>query len=88
MTRDLIRTAVTQCLAQLTGLPANRISDGDNLVEDLGVDSLVTVKFIGTVEEALGLPLPEGCDALLITARTVDQVVQRLYAAFDPRVEP
>jgi acyl carrier protein len=73
-----LRTAVVESLAELTRCSAAQISDGDDLVEDLGVDSMAAINLIMAIEDRLGTTLPEGCESRLAGARTVADLTERL----------
>jgi acyl carrier protein len=78
MTPDRVRSALVESIAELTRSSANRISDGDDLIEDLGVDSMVVVNLLMAIEDRLGVMLPEGSESSLIGARTVADLTERL----------
>jgi acyl carrier protein len=73
-----VRSALVESIAELTRSSASRIGDGDDLVEDLGVDSMVVVNLLMTIEDNLGVRLPEGCESSLVGARTVADLTDRL----------
>jgi acyl carrier protein len=83
-----IRSAVIASLAQFTGRSAPDIRDTDNLIDDLGVDSLVAVNLLSTIEEKLGILLPEGSEGSLLDIWTVGDLVGRLSALFADGLEP
>jgi acyl carrier protein len=80
--QEAIRTAVVESIAQLTKSSAQGMSDDNDLVDDLGVDSLNAVNLLVAVEDRLGIMLPEGSEASLAGVRTVGELVARLGAAF------
>jgi acyl carrier protein len=79
---SLVRTAVTTSLAQCAGRNARDIRDGDKLVDDLGVDSMLAVRLLTSIEEGLGALLPEGCEGTLVGIETVGELVVRLNMLF------
>ena len=78
----LVRRAVIASLAQLTGCIADKISDCDDLTDDLGVDSVVSVNLLLAVEDRLEARLPEGCEGSFVNVRTVGELVGRFEAVF------
>ncbi|HLK35569.1 MAG TPA: acyl carrier protein [Polyangiaceae bacterium] len=76
-----IRVVLVDTISALTGKAGRDISDGDDLVEDLGVDSLIAAKLLVEVEDRLGRQLPDGSEASLAGARTVGELVERFAAA-------
>jgi acyl carrier protein len=75
---SLLRNAVVESLAALTRGSAAQISDADDLVDDLGVDSMAAIHLIMAIEDRLGRTLPEGCEPMLAGARTVGELTERL----------
>lgn len=86
MTRASIRTAVAQSIGQLTGYAPEKIRDTDDLIHDLGVDSMVAARLLVGVEDQLDTLLPEGWESSMAEVRTVAELVQCLALAF--AVEP
>jgi acyl carrier protein len=82
MRNDAIAIAVVHSLAQLTGHPVHEISETDNLVEDLGVDSFLSVNLLLEVEDRLKSRLPEGCEGSFVDIRTVGELIERFELAF------
>jgi acyl carrier protein len=76
MTPNWIRTAVVDAIAELAGLSAERICDADELVEDLGVDSMLAVSLLVAIEDRVGIALPDGCEGSLVGAQTVGDLAQ------------
>jgi acyl carrier protein len=83
MTPDRVRSALVDSIAELTRSSASRISDGDDLIEDLGVDSMVVVNLLMAIEDKLGVTLPEGSESSLVGARTVGDLSERLIGALE-----
>jgi acyl carrier protein len=83
MTRDLLRVATVEAIAELTGCSANKISDTDDLVDDLGVDSMVAVNLVVAIEDRVRRTLSDGYESSLVDVRTVGSLVERLASAFD-----
>jgi acyl carrier protein len=82
MTPTTIRTGVIAAIAQLVGRRADQISDRDNLIDDLGVDSLIAVNLLRSIEDGLGVRLPEGSESSLVGIWTVGELVERLALLF------
>jgi acyl carrier protein len=82
MTRDSIRAAAADAIGELTGYAAEGIHDTDDLVRDLGVDSMVAVRLLVAIEDRVGSMLPDGCEGSLVGARTVAELVERLAIVF------
>jgi acyl carrier protein len=80
--QNSIRNAVISSLAQLTGCIAAEISDRDDLVDDLGVDSMISVNLLLEVEDRLKARLPEGCEGSFVDVRTVGELVEKFESAF------
>jgi acyl carrier protein len=78
MSKISIRAAVIDCIEDLTGCSGSEITDGDVLVDDLGVDSFAGVNLLGSIEDKLGLQLPDGCEGRLVSIRTVGDLVDLL----------
>jgi acyl carrier protein len=77
-----VRNAVISSLAQLTGCIAAEISDNDDLVDDLGVDSFISVNLLMEVEDRLKARLPDGCEGSFVAVRTVGELVEKFETAF------
>jgi acyl carrier protein len=75
--QNQVRNAVISSLAQLTGRIAAEISDKHDLVDDLGVDSLISVNMLTEVEDRLNTRLPDGSEGSFVNVRTVGELVQR-----------
>ena len=73
-----IQGAVVTTIARLTGRGAADISETDDLVDDLGIDSVMTVDLLSRIEEELGVMLPEGSEGSLVGIWTVGELVGRL----------
>jgi acyl carrier protein len=82
MVNTAIRPAVVDAIAELTGNPAAAISDEDDLVDDLDVDSMLAVNLLVAIEDRLGSALPDGCEGSLAATRTVGELVRCLAVAF------
>jgi acyl carrier protein len=78
MTQTTIRTGVIASIAQLIGRRPDQISDKDNLIDDLGVDSLIAVNLLSSIEARLAVRLPEGSESSLVGIWTVGELVERL----------
>lgn len=62
LTSSLIRDQLKSIIADLVGVPVNRIDDGDNLI-DFGIDSLIGIELINEIESKLSLTLPNSAMA-------------------------
>jgi acyl carrier protein len=82
MTSHVVRIAVVEAIAELTGCSSERILDTDKLAEDLGVDSMVAVNLVVAIEDRVGSRLPDGYESALVDVRTVGILVDRLASAF------
>jgi acyl carrier protein len=82
MSSRSLRAAVAEAIGEFTGHPVDGISDGDDLAEDLGVDSMSAVSLLIAVEDRFGVMLPEGCEGRLVGIRTVGQLVEQLAAIY------
>ena len=78
MTPTMIRTGIIAAIAELVGRRADQISDKDNLIDDLGVDSRMAVSLLSSIEDRLELQLPEGSESGLVGIWTVGELVERL----------
>jgi acyl carrier protein len=83
ISRTSIRTAVVESLGMLLGIDAAGIVDGDNLVKQLGLDSLNAANCVVEIEERLGTRVPEGREGELVDVTTVGELIDRLVAVFD-----
>jgi acyl carrier protein len=88
MTRASIRLAVAEAVADLTAYPTEKITDADDLFDDLGVDSMLAITLLVTIEDRLGATLPAGCEGRLVGVRTVAQLVDCLAAIFGATRDP
>lgn len=82
MRGERFRNAVVHALSELSKIPAASITDGDRLVDDLGIDSLGSVDLLLLIEDRAGKPLPEGCEGSFVGAKTVGELVSRISEAF------
>jgi acyl carrier protein len=82
MNRDAVRTAVAEAVGELTGIAVAQIADSDDLVEDLGVDSMAAVNLLVAIEDRVGVRVPDGDEGSLVGIRTVGNLVDRLMAIF------
>ena len=80
MTRDFLRAAVAGAIGDLTGHSLDRISDADDLADDLGVDSMASVNLLVAIEDRVGTRIPDGAEGSLVGIRTVGDVVDRLVS--------
>jgi acyl carrier protein len=82
MTRDGVRNAAAEAIGELTGTAVEQIEDSDDLVEDLGVDSMASVSLLVAIEERVGATVPDGAEGSLVGIRTVGDLVDRLIGIF------
>jgi acyl carrier protein len=82
MTRASIRAAAADAIGELTGYSPEKINETDDLVRDLGVDSMVAVRLLVAIEDRIGTMLPDGSEGSLVGARTVAELVERLAVVF------
>jgi acyl carrier protein len=82
MNRASIRPAVAKALAEITGVPAQRISDTSDIVDDLGVDSMISVSLLVAIEDHVGCRVPDGSEGSLVGVRKVGELVDRLAIVF------
>ena len=88
MRNTAIATAVVDSIAQLTGRSAHKISNTDNLVDDLGIDSLTATKLFSRIEGTLGIALPEGSEGSLVGIDTVGELIDRLGTLLNSAANP
>jgi acyl carrier protein len=69
--RDEVLESVAQIVAEQIGAQADRIAEGNALVEDLGCDSLDIVEIAMELEEHFDISIPDESDK---TARTIGDV--------------
>ena len=69
--RDEVLESVAQIVAEQIGAQADRIAEGNALVEDLGCDSLDIVEIAMELEEHFDISIPDEFDK---TARTIGDV--------------
>ncbi|MGX1133688.1 acyl carrier protein [Streptomyces glaucescens] len=67
---------ITNILSGRYGVPAPRIAAGGSL-NDLGIDSLVTVELTLTLQKTLGVPLAPG---EITSAHTLTEIVELIEA--------
>jgi acyl carrier protein len=73
---------VAEAVGELTGIAVAQIADSDDLVEDLGVDSMAAVNLLVAIEDRVGVRVPDGDEGSLVGIRTVGNLVDRLMAIF------
>jgi acyl carrier protein len=78
MAPERIRAAVVSALSELGKVPVESISDSDNLMNDLGIDSMAAVNLLFSIEDKLGTALPPGCEGSLVGARTVSELTEQI----------
>lgn len=69
---DGLDLKIKEMLAQMTGLDVTDINDGDNLFEDLGIDSLKAIEVATTLERNFGVVVK---DSQLMNLKTVSDAV-------------
>ena len=69
--RDEVLESVARIVAEQIGAQADRIAEGNALVEDLGCDSLDIVEIAMELEEHFDISIPDEFDK---TARTIGDV--------------
>ena len=79
---ELVRSAVVESLGEMLSRPIDSFADADDLVDDLGLDSLNVVNLLGDVEHRLMKRFPEGREAELVGIKTLRDLVERLAAVF------
>ncbi|MCQ2430514.1 MAG: acyl carrier protein [Clostridia bacterium] len=67
--------SVRQALAKQLRVPAENITPASRIKEDLGADSLDVLQLLMTIEEELGITIP---DEALAEFRTVSDIVTYL----------
>jgi len=72
---DNIEKEVKEMLAQLTGLDASEIGDTDDLIEDLGIDSLKVIEIATQLERTYKVTVK---DSELAKLRKVNEAVEFL----------
>jgi acyl carrier protein len=82
MTRENVRAAVAAAIGELTGASVERIEDADDLMDDLGVDSMAAVSLLVAIEDHVGATVPDGAEGSLVGIRTVGELVDRLISVF------
>ena len=79
---------VTAALARVCGVDPAAITDGSDLVLDLGLDSLGRVELAMLLEDELGADLDEGELAAVATVKELADLVARGHAEAEPEVFP
>ena len=77
-----VRDAVLSSLAKLTGVAESAIADADDLFDDLGVDSMMSVNLLMEVEDRLKARLPDGSEGSFVDVRTVGELMRRFDGVF------
>ena len=80
--KAIVRSAVVGSLGEMLSNPIDSFADADDLVDDLGLDSLNVVNLLGDIEQRLMKRFPEGREAELVGIRTVRDLVERLATVF------
>lgn len=69
--------AVKEALAKQLRIPADKITLGSEIKDDLGADSLDILQLLMTIEEEMGVTIP---DEALVKFTTVQDIVEYLEA--------
>jgi acyl carrier protein len=72
---------VLRIMSEICGVPLDRLQPEVRLVQDLGIDSVVTLDLLLELEEALGLEIPEIEAAEMQTVGQVLKYVREHAAA-------
>ncbi|MGA8117452.1 MAG: acyl carrier protein [Actinocatenispora sp.] len=59
MTRDEIRTGLTEILDEVAGVDKADVADDKSFTDELGVDSLSMVEVVVAAEEKFGVKIPD-----------------------------
>jgi len=76
-----LNDSIKRVIAQHFDRSPESIGDNDDLVNDIGCDSLDIIEIAMNLEEELGMPVPDEVSE----ARTVRQISQRLAAIMEQR---
>ena len=77
-----LRASVVGAISELTGHSPEAIVDTNDIVDDLGVDSMASVSLLLAIEDHFGVALPDGCEGRLVGIRTVGDLVESLAAVY------
>lgn len=80
--KELVRSAVVESLGEMLSRPIDSFAETDDLVNDLGLDSLNVVNLLGDIEHRLTMRFPDGREAELVGTKTVRDLVERLATVF------
>jgi acyl carrier protein len=81
MTAEAACAAVIAVLAEMSPVPAARILPSSELVNDLGVDSMMFTHLLVGVEERLGTRVPRGREGDFAGVGTVADFAERFCQA-------
>ncbi len=59
LTREQVGTEVKSIICEITGLKADEITGKANFVDDLGIESVMAVDILATVEKKYQIKVPE-----------------------------
>ena len=54
-----IRTEIRQIIADIVEIPAEQVGDNTSLADELGVDSLMALEIVATIEKKYRVQIPE-----------------------------
>jgi acyl carrier protein len=77
-----LRASVVDAIGEVTGYSPEAIVDTNDIVDDLGVDSMASISLLLAIEDHVGVPLPDGCEGRLVGIRTVGDLVESLAAVY------
>lgn len=79
MNKVMLRKALVDVVASISGINGDTVRDEDRLVEDLGLDSMAWIDLFSDVNDrlALGLSIRD-----VVGAKTVGEAVQKTYDGY------
>jgi acyl carrier protein len=82
--KQAVRVAVVSSIADLLGEPVESIGESDNLVDDLGLDSVSAAQLLVAIESKLSWRVPEGSERQLMDATRVGDLVEVVAGLASP----
>lgn len=73
--RDDIGRVIAQALRDITGMPARTFLPGETVLLDAGVDSLALLQLVKTLQDLLGIVVPDEVTARVRTVADLQSAV-------------